>query len=94
MENEGAFRLALTIGIVTLMLVGGSYRVRSNASGASLDRRQEGWFILIGLRLIASLALLTILTFLIAPQQLDWCAIGLPAGLRWAGFAFAKAFCE
>lgn len=88
MGYEGEYRIALAVGFVTLFVFGGRYRLRSKTS-EKLDRRQEGWFILIGLRLTAFAALIVVLTYLFAPRALAWSAMGLPALCRWLGFGIA-----
>ena len=54
MDHEQAFRLILIAGCVTVFPVGLYHRLRSQATGEKLDRRQEGLFILLTLRPIAA----------------------------------------
>jgi protein-S-isoprenylcysteine O-methyltransferase Ste14 len=61
------------------------YRVRSEASGEKLDRRQEGWPILLTLRPIAGLCGIGIIAFMIKPSWMAWSSFDLPVGLRWVG---------
>jgi len=85
MNPDHTFRLAL-IAIAFMMLpVLVYHRVRSQASGERLDRRQEGLFILLTLRPIGVVMWLAILAYLINPRSMAWSSIGLPEWLRWAG---------
>lgn len=61
------------------------YRIRSQATGESLDRWQEGLFILITLRLMALLAYGGIIAFLIDPAFMKWSSVPLPEPLRLIG---------
>ena len=50
MADDQTFRLILILGLAAELPVGIYHRVRSQASGEKLDRRQEGVFILLTLR--------------------------------------------
>ena len=50
MADDQTFRLILILGLAAVLPVGIYHRVRSQASGEKLDRRQEGVFILLTLR--------------------------------------------
>jgi len=91
MTDDDIFRLVLTAGIAVLLPIGAYYRIRSQATGEKLDRRQEGWFILIGLRLVAALRMVAILAFLANPAWMAWSAVPLPVWLRWVGVAIGAA---
>ena len=45
-----AVRLTLVAVSLAFIAVGGYYRVQSQRSGERLDRRKEGWPILLGIR--------------------------------------------
>jgi protein-S-isoprenylcysteine O-methyltransferase Ste14 len=63
------------------------HRIKSQATGESLDRRQEGLFILATLR-PAGLALwLGVIAYMINPPWMAWASVPLPAWLRWTGVA-------
>lgn len=55
MNQEGAFRAVLGAGFLAVILLTLSYRLPSWASKETLDRRQEGAFILATLRPIGLL---------------------------------------
>jgi len=50
MNDDQLFRLILLAGFVILLPIGIYHRLESR-TGEKLDRRQEGWFILVALRL-------------------------------------------
>jgi protein-S-isoprenylcysteine O-methyltransferase Ste14 len=61
--------------------------VRSQQTGESLDRWQEGNFILFTLRPLGTAAMLAVLVFVINPAWMAWSSVPLPASLRWIGVA-------
>jgi protein-S-isoprenylcysteine O-methyltransferase Ste14 len=85
MEHDQPFRIALIIGLALLLPVGVYHRVRSQATGEKLDRRQEGLFILVALRLLGLVRMAGLLAFLINPTWMAWSAVALPVWLRWTG---------
>jgi len=86
MDDERAFRLIIVAGFVIFAPVGVYHRLRAD-SGEKLDRRQEGLFILITLRLVAVAAMAGLITWLVNPVLMAWAAVPLPASLRWTGAA-------
>ena len=85
MADDQTFRLILALGMAAVLPVGIYHRVRSQASGEKLDRRQEGLFILLTLRPIGLAGMCGLLTFLASPARMAWSAVPLPVWLRWAG---------
>ena len=85
MDHEQAFRLILIAGFVTVFPIGLYHRLRSQASGEKLDRRQEGLFILLTLRPLAAVRMVGVITWLIDPTWMAWSAVALPIWLRWCG---------
>ena len=63
------------------------HRVRSQASGEMLDRRQEGLCILLTLRPCGLAAMGGLVAFVLNPAWMSWASLPLPAALRWAGVA-------
>lgn len=63
------------------------FRIRSQASREPLDRRQEGLFILIALRLCGLMAWLGVMAYMIRPSSMAWASIPMPASARWMGAA-------
>jgi len=86
MSGEQPFRIALLAVLLAGFVVAVPYRLRSRTDEA-LDRRQEGLFILIGLRAAGMAAWLGIVAYLINPSWMAWSSLPLPAWLRWCGLA-------
>lgn len=89
--DDRVFRNALLIISCAVLPVLLYYRIRSQATGEPLDRRQEGLFILATLRPIALLAYGGIIAFLIDPAYMKWSSVPLPISLRWTGVAICAA---
>ena len=47
MEYEQTFRFILILGFSVIVPIGAYHRIKSQATGEKLDRRQEGIFILV-----------------------------------------------
>jgi protein-S-isoprenylcysteine O-methyltransferase Ste14 len=86
-NSDHVFRLALIILAVMILPVLIYHRIRSQATGESLDRRQEGLFILFTLRPIGFAAMLAVLAYMINPRSMAWSSIAAPEWLRWSGIA-------
>ena len=85
MTDDRVFRNALLIISCTILPVLLFYRIRSQSTGESLDRRHEGLAMLVGLRFAALFAYGGIIAFLIDPDHMTWSSVPLPDLLRWAG---------
>lgn len=88
MSGDHPFRLILLAGFVIFMPIGIYHRLRSR-TGEKLDRRQEGLFILVTLRLIGVAGLAGLIAYLINPAFMSWAAVPLPGWLRWMGVGLA-----
>jgi protein-S-isoprenylcysteine O-methyltransferase Ste14 len=84
MEHDQTFRIVLLVGFALLLPVGGYYRLRT-ATREKLDRRQEGWFILLTLRPLGVIGMAGLIAFLIDPAWMAWSAVPLPLWWRWMG---------
>lgn len=91
MPNDQPFRIALLMGVCVFVPVMACFRIRSQLTGERLDRRHEGWFILVMLRLVAVLGATVFIVFLINPTLTHWSSLPLPAWLRWCGIAIGAA---
>lgn len=84
-------RFAL-IGLGILFLAVGVYhRIRSVRSDERLDRTQEGWALLIGIRLAGLATFGGTVAWLSNPAWFVWATVPMPGWTRWigvAGFAF------
>jgi protein-S-isoprenylcysteine O-methyltransferase Ste14 len=85
MNDDQTFRLVLILALAILLPILAYHRIRSQTTGEKLDRRQEGLFILIGLRLLGLVCLIVLVAYLIDPALLAWSSLELPSWLRWAG---------
>jgi protein-S-isoprenylcysteine O-methyltransferase Ste14 len=83
--DDDIFRWILLAAFALLVPVGIWHRLRAQASGEKLDRRQEGWFILLTLRPIGLLRMAGLIAYLINPHWMAWSALPLPRWLRWVG---------
>ena len=88
MNDEQLFRLIMLLGFIIFMPVGIYHRLRSR-TGEKLDRRQEGIFILITLRLIGVVGTAGMIAYLINPATMTWASVPLPVWLRWTGAGLA-----
>ncbi|MBI5759018.1 MAG: isoprenylcysteine carboxylmethyltransferase family protein [Planctomycetales bacterium] len=85
MPNDQPFRIALLVGMALLVPVALFFRIRSQLAGERLDRRQEGLFILVTLRLCGVTAWVTVVMFLWNPMTMSWSSMPIPDALRWCG---------
>jgi protein-S-isoprenylcysteine O-methyltransferase Ste14 len=90
-NSDETFRIVLIIGAVLLFPVALYYRVKSQATGETLDRRQEGLPILLTLRPIAVAGMVGLIVFLVNPAAMAWSSLPLPDWLRWAGVGVGVA---
>jgi len=88
MNDDHPFRLILLAGFVIFMPIGIYHRLKAR-TGEKLDRRQEGLFILVTLRLVGLAGTAGLIAYLINPANMAWAAVPLPVWLRWTGVGFA-----
>jgi protein-S-isoprenylcysteine O-methyltransferase Ste14 len=84
-SDDQALRAALILIALVVLPIGLYYRVRSQATRETLDRRQEGLFILATLRPAGLVMATGVIAFLIDPSSMDWSSLRLPILLRWGG---------
>jgi protein-S-isoprenylcysteine O-methyltransferase Ste14 len=87
MADEQTFRTILIISSLVLFPVSVYHRVKSQSTGESLDRWQEGRLILFTLRPIGIATMLGLVAYMINPEWMAWSSMPLPTWLRWAGIA-------
>jgi len=87
MNHDQLFRLFLLAAFAILLPIGIYHRLKSRTS-EKLDRRQEGVWMLVTLRLVGMVGWLGLVAYLINPAWLIWSAWPLPVWLRWMGLAF------
>jgi protein-S-isoprenylcysteine O-methyltransferase Ste14 len=83
--DDRLFRLVLIASALAIFPIAIYHRVRSQATGESLDRRQEGLFILLTLRPVGLAHMAGLIAFLIDPARMSWASLPLPVALRWVG---------
>lgn len=86
MTADSTYRALALANIALCVPVGLYFRVRS-ATGERLDRREEGPFVMVGLRLCGLLAWAAFVAYLVNPAWMRWSSLGLPDWLRRAGAA-------
>ncbi len=77
-------RIILLVGFAVVFPFGIYHRLRAR-TGEKLDRRQEGWLILLTLRPLALAFMAGMLVFFIKPGSMAWAAFHLPSWARWTG---------
>jgi protein-S-isoprenylcysteine O-methyltransferase Ste14 len=85
MDHASTLRAVLIVVMLLLLPVGVYHRVKSQSTGESLDRRQEGVFVLATLRPLGAAFWLAVFAWMINPAWMAWSAVSLPIGVRWAG---------
>ena len=88
MSDDQLFRLTLLAGFVIFMPIGIYHRLKAR-TGEKLDRRQEGMFILVALRLAGLAGTVGLIAYLIDPAYMAWAAVPLAVWLRWTGVGLA-----
>ena len=81
MSDDQFFRLILLAGFVICMPVGIYHRLKSR-TGENLERRQEGVFMLVTLRVVGIAGMAGFVAYLIDPAFMAWAAVPLPVWLR------------
>ena len=84
-------RIVVIAFFALLLPIGVHYRVRSQATGEPLDRRQEGLFMLATLRPIGAAMWIGAFAWIVNPRLMAWSAVALPQWLRWTGVALMIA---
>jgi protein-S-isoprenylcysteine O-methyltransferase Ste14 len=85
MSEEQTLRAAVLVILISVLSIGIPYRVKSQATGEKLDRRQEGMFILTTLRPVGAASWVGLIAWMIDPRWMAWSAVPLSVSLRWAG---------
>jgi protein-S-isoprenylcysteine O-methyltransferase Ste14 len=87
MSDDDALRAVFVAIVLVVLPVGIYHRVKSQATGESLDRRQEGWFILATLRPLGAILAISLGVYLFDRDSMAWSSMALPLWLRWTGVA-------
>jgi protein-S-isoprenylcysteine O-methyltransferase Ste14 len=90
MNENLIFRIIIIALFVSAFSVSIYYRRKAQrSSGDEIDRRQEGGFIMVALRIGGGLIWLAILAYMIYPAAITWASLPLPTWLRWFGVVVA-----
>jgi protein-S-isoprenylcysteine O-methyltransferase Ste14 len=89
MTTESTFRAVALASIVLCLPIGFYYRIKSQATGERLARREEGVLIMVGLRLCGVVTAALFAAYLMNPAWMSWSSLPLPTWLRWAGAPLA-----
>jgi protein-S-isoprenylcysteine O-methyltransferase Ste14 len=88
-DHDQIFRIVLIAVTAVVMPIGLYHRIKSQATGDKLDRRQEGLFILATLRPLGFLLMLSVIAYMVSPRSMAWSSLPLPVWLRCVGVALA-----
>jgi protein-S-isoprenylcysteine O-methyltransferase Ste14 len=89
MTDESVFRSIAITSIILTLPIGLYHRIRSQATREKLALREEGIFIMIGLRLCGLVALIALAAYLINPSWMIWSTLVPRTWLRWIGALLA-----
>jgi len=85
MNHDQTFRTVLIVGSLVVLPIAAYHRLKSQATGEKLDRRQEGLFILLTLRPIGVASMLGVIAYMVNPAWMAWSSVPLLEPLRWTG---------
>ena len=74
----------LAIAFFAILAITLVFRLRAHTR-EPIDRRREGWFILLTMRPVAALLYAGFIVWLIDPAKMAWAEVPLPMWARWAG---------
>jgi protein-S-isoprenylcysteine O-methyltransferase Ste14 len=84
LNADNTFRWVVLAGLLVVLPVAAYHRLRS-ITKERLDRTQEGWIILVTLRLVGLATMASILAYLVNPDRMAWASVPLPEWMRWIG---------
>jgi protein-S-isoprenylcysteine O-methyltransferase Ste14 len=85
MTTESMFRAIAIASLALCTPIGMYFRIKSQATGERLARREEGLPIMIGLRLGGAVSWGCLAAALCNPSWMSWSRVELPDWLRWIG---------
>jgi protein-S-isoprenylcysteine O-methyltransferase Ste14 len=91
MSEEETLRWSLLAGLLAVFPIIAYHRIKAHRAGESLDRYQEGLFILATLRPIGLVFFVSLAIYLVNPARMAWSAVALPAWVRWSGVGMIAA---
>lgn len=91
MSTDVPFRFAILLMFLAAMSIGSYHRLKAAQSGERFDRRQEGLWLAIFLRLAGLITWVATILYLIWPETIARAQVVLPDWLRWSGSIFGAA---
>ena len=93
MQDDSVFRIVLLVVLLAVVPIGIYHRLKSQATGEKLDRRQEGVFILATLRPLGAVFWFGLFAWMINPAWLGWSSVRVPVWSRWMSVVILVAGC-
>jgi protein-S-isoprenylcysteine O-methyltransferase Ste14 len=87
MDLDTTFRPIVVVAFFTIIAIAVPFRIKSQSTGESLDRRQEGLATMFTLRLGGLVLWASVITFMIRPGWMSWSSLPVGAAVRWSGVA-------
>jgi protein-S-isoprenylcysteine O-methyltransferase Ste14 len=85
MTHEHTLRIVVIVLVVAILPIGIYHRLKSRSTRETLDRSQEGVFILATLRPVGVVFWIGLMAWMIDPASMAWSSVPLPVWMRWAG---------
>jgi protein-S-isoprenylcysteine O-methyltransferase Ste14 len=89
MDLDATFRPIVVVAFFSIIGIALPFRIRSQATGESLDRMQEGLITLVTLRLAGLVLWGGVIAYMISPAWMAWASVPMPAAVRWGGVALS-----
>ena len=84
--NDNIFRILAVVIFVVGAVISGYHRLKADReTGERASLKEEGWLILIPLRVSGLLGWLSVFAFMLNPDWMAWSRIDLPEWARWLG---------
>ena len=92
MTDQTLFRILVGVLFVAAITISGFFRRRAASSGERISRREEGWLIMVPLRLLGLSGWAVLIAYVINPAWVAWSSAPVPVWARWSGVALALSF--
>jgi protein-S-isoprenylcysteine O-methyltransferase Ste14 len=93
MNHDLTLRTVLIVVFLVVLPIGIYHRLKSQATRETLDRGQEGLFILATLRPLGAVFWIGLIAWMANPDWMDWSSVSLPVWLRWTGVGVIAIAC-
>jgi protein-S-isoprenylcysteine O-methyltransferase Ste14 len=87
MDLDATFRPIVVVAFFAIIAIAVPFRIRSQSTGETLDRTQEGIVTMIALRLGGLVLWGSVIAYMIRPAWMSWASLPIGAPLRWTGVA-------